>query len=90
MQRNYFGGNPNLKASESKGKTFGVVVDVPGIKGLSVTATEPGGVGLLLVNSPILPEPNLTFNGLTPSAPGVCGQRPKMHPFPSPRIAGCR
>ncbi|MDP3071688.1 MAG: TonB-dependent receptor [Opitutaceae bacterium] len=38
VQRTYFGGNPALKASESKGKTFGVVLDVPGIKGLSVTA----------------------------------------------------
>jgi outer membrane receptor protein involved in Fe transport len=38
VQRTYFGGNPNLKASESEGKTFGFVIDVPGIKGLSVTA----------------------------------------------------
>jgi outer membrane receptor protein involved in Fe transport len=38
VQRTYFGGNPNLKASESEGKTYGVVIDVPGIKGLSVTA----------------------------------------------------
>ncbi len=38
VQRTYFGGNPNLKASESEGKTFGVVIDVPGIRGLSVTA----------------------------------------------------
>ena len=38
IARNYFGGNPGLKASESKGRTAGVVVDVPGVKGLSVTA----------------------------------------------------
>ncbi len=40
VQRTYFGGNPNLKASESKGKTSGVVIDVPGIKGLSLTADQ--------------------------------------------------
>lgn len=38
IARNYFGGNPGLKASETKGKTGGVVVDIPGVKGLSVTA----------------------------------------------------
>jgi outer membrane receptor protein involved in Fe transport len=38
VQRGYFGGNPNLKASESEGTTYGVVIDVPGIRGLSVTA----------------------------------------------------
>lgn len=38
VQRNYFGGNPGLKASESKGRTGGVVIDVPVVKGLSVTA----------------------------------------------------
>lgn len=38
IARNYFGGSPTLKAAESKGKTGGVVIDVPGIKGLSVTA----------------------------------------------------
>ena len=38
VQRTYFGGNPNLKPQESEGRTYGVVVDVPGIKGLSVTA----------------------------------------------------
>jgi len=38
VQRTYFGGNPKLKASESEGKTFGLVIDVPGIKGLSITA----------------------------------------------------
>ena len=36
--RNYFGGNPNLKPQESKGTTFGFVLDVPGVEGLSVTA----------------------------------------------------
>ncbi|MET0279748.1 MAG: TonB-dependent receptor [Steroidobacteraceae bacterium] len=36
--RNYFGGNPDLKAQESKGSTFGFVLDVPGLTGLSVTA----------------------------------------------------
>lgn len=36
--RGYFGGNPDLKAQESKGRTFGLVVDVPAVQGLSVTA----------------------------------------------------
>ena len=40
VQRTYFGGNPNLKASESKGKTYGAVIDIPGIKGLSVTVDQ--------------------------------------------------
>ena len=38
VQRTYFGGNPQLKAAESKGDTSGVVIDVPGLKGLSLTA----------------------------------------------------
>ena len=38
IARNYFGGSPTLKASESKGKTGGIVLDVPYVKGLSVTA----------------------------------------------------
>ena len=37
VMRTYFGGNPGLKAQESKGRTFGFVVDVPGVEGLSVT-----------------------------------------------------
>jgi iron complex outermembrane receptor protein len=36
--RNYFGGNLKLKPAESKGRTAGVVIDVPGLKGLSITA----------------------------------------------------
>ncbi len=36
--RGYFGGNPDLKAQESEGRTFGFVLDVPGVDGLSVTA----------------------------------------------------
>lgn len=36
--RNYFGGNPGLKPQESKGTTFGFVLDVPGVRGLSLTA----------------------------------------------------
>jgi outer membrane receptor protein involved in Fe transport len=36
--RNYFGGNPDLDPQESKGTTFGFVVDVPGVQGLSITA----------------------------------------------------
>jgi len=40
VQRTYFGGNPNLQASASKGKTYGVVIDVPGLKGLSLTADQ--------------------------------------------------
>lgn len=38
VQRTYFGGNPNLRAAESKGETSGVVIDVPGVRGLSLTA----------------------------------------------------
>ena len=38
IARNYFGGSPTLKASESEGKTGGIVLDVPKVKGLSLTA----------------------------------------------------
>jgi outer membrane receptor protein involved in Fe transport len=38
VQRTYFGGNPKLEPQESEGRTWGVVIDVPGIKGLSLTA----------------------------------------------------
>ena len=38
VQRTYFGGNPNLKPQESEGETFGAVIDVPVVKGLSFTA----------------------------------------------------
>ena len=38
VMRTYFGGNPELEAQESKGTTFGVVIDVPFVAGLSVTA----------------------------------------------------
>ena len=38
VQRTYFGGNPNLKPQESEGETFGAVIDVPAVKGLSFTA----------------------------------------------------
>ncbi len=38
IARNYFGGSPTLKAAESKGKTGGIVLDVPKVKGLSITA----------------------------------------------------
>lgn len=37
VQRTYFGGNPKLKPQESEGSTHGVVLDVPGVKGLSLT-----------------------------------------------------
>ncbi len=40
VQRTYFGGDPNLKASESEGKTYGLVADVPFIKGLSFTVDQ--------------------------------------------------
>jgi outer membrane receptor protein involved in Fe transport len=40
VQRTYFGGNPNLRASESKGKTYGLVIDVPFLKGFSFTADQ--------------------------------------------------
>ena len=38
VMRTYFGGNPDLSAQESKGDTAGIVVDVPFIDGLTVTA----------------------------------------------------
>ena len=37
IARNYFGGSPTLKAAQSKGKTGGIVIDVPRVKGLSLT-----------------------------------------------------
>jgi iron complex outermembrane receptor protein len=40
VQRTYFGGNPKLKAQESEGRTYGAVLDVPFIKGLSFTADK--------------------------------------------------
>ncbi|MBC7366974.1 MAG: TonB-dependent receptor [Undibacterium sp.] len=38
VQRNYNRGNPNLKPSASVGRSAGIVLDVPRVKGLSVTA----------------------------------------------------
>lgn len=38
VKRTYFGGNPGLKAQESKGTTFGFVLDVPFVSGLSFSA----------------------------------------------------
>jgi outer membrane receptor protein involved in Fe transport len=38
VMRTYFGGNPDLRAQESEGTTFGFVLDVPFIDGLSFTA----------------------------------------------------
>lgn len=38
VMRTYFGGNPNLKPQESKGDTFGFVIEVPFVKGLSINA----------------------------------------------------
>jgi len=38
VMRTYFGGNPDLEPQESEGRTFGFVLDVPGVTGLSVTA----------------------------------------------------
>lgn len=38
VQRTYFGGNPDLKPQESEGRTWGAVLDVPGLKGLSISA----------------------------------------------------
>lgn len=37
VKRTYFGGNPNLKAQESEGTTYGFVLDVPFVRGLSFT-----------------------------------------------------
>jgi iron complex outermembrane receptor protein len=38
VMRTYFGGNPDLQPQESKGDTFGFVIDVPFVEGLSVNA----------------------------------------------------
>lgn len=38
VMRNYSSGNPNLKPVNSEGKSAGIVIEVPKIKGLSVTA----------------------------------------------------
>jgi len=38
IQRTIFGGSPDLKPQESEGTTYGVVIDVPFVKGLSLTA----------------------------------------------------
>jgi outer membrane receptor protein involved in Fe transport len=37
VKRTYFGGNPNLKPQESEGTTYGLVLDVPFVRGLSFT-----------------------------------------------------
>lgn len=38
VMRTYFGGNPDLAPQESEGETFGFVLDVPFLEGLSLTA----------------------------------------------------
>ena len=38
VQRNYNRGNPNLKPSTSVGRSAGIVLDIPKVRGLSVTA----------------------------------------------------
>ncbi|MDP1930804.1 MAG: TonB-dependent receptor [Gammaproteobacteria bacterium] len=38
VMRTYFGGNPDLKAQESKGDTAGFVIDVPFVDGLTLNA----------------------------------------------------
>ncbi len=38
VKRTYFGGNPDLKPQDSRGSTYGLVVEVPGVRGLSLTA----------------------------------------------------
>jgi iron complex outermembrane recepter protein len=38
VMRTYFGGNPDLEPQESEGRTYGFVLDVPGVTGLSITA----------------------------------------------------
>jgi outer membrane receptor protein involved in Fe transport len=37
VMRTYFGGNPDLEPQESQGRTFGFVLDVPQVQGLSLT-----------------------------------------------------
>jgi len=38
VMRTYFGGNPDLQPQESEGRTYGFVLDVPGVTGLSLAA----------------------------------------------------
>ena len=38
VMRTYFGGNPDLKPQESEGQTYGFVLDIPFVEGLSLTA----------------------------------------------------
>ncbi|HEY0963356.1 MAG TPA: TonB-dependent receptor [Pseudomonadales bacterium] len=38
VMRTYFGGNPDLMAQESEGSTFGLVIDVPFVEGLTLSA----------------------------------------------------
>ncbi len=38
VMRTYFGGNPDLQAQESEGETWGFVLDVPFVEGLSFSA----------------------------------------------------
>ena len=38
VKRTYFGGNPELRPQESEGTTYGIVLDVPFVRGLSITA----------------------------------------------------
>lgn len=38
VMRTYFGGNPDLEPQESEGRTWGFVLDMPGVQGLSLTA----------------------------------------------------
>jgi iron complex outermembrane recepter protein len=51
VMRTYFGGNPDLEAQRSKGDTFGFVIDVPFLTGLSVNifwrkGSWNGGLGI--------------------------------------------
>lgn len=38
VMRTYFGGNPDLKPQESEGQTYGFVLNIPFVEGLSLTA----------------------------------------------------
>lgn len=38
VMRTYFGGNPNLQAQESEGETAGLVMEVPFVEGLTISA----------------------------------------------------
>ncbi len=71
VQRNYTLGNPNLKPSVSVGRSAGIVLDVPKVKGLSVTAdywqiSQNDNIGSL-TSAQILNADNVALQAYTQS-----------------------